>query len=93
MSGYAAGDRIDAAVDVVKGLTPGDRVDDISSALTGSDSAIASGELRTAWNDRFKKWHQDAATFGETLRTAAENYDEADWQAYLEYKRRTRGLI
>lgn len=101
MSGYAAetaqlniaGKNVTDAATVVGRLSPGDRVDDVASALVGSESAMASGELRTAWYDRFRKWHNDAATLGEALGTAADNYDAADFQAYLEYRRRVRGLI
>lgn len=88
-----AASHVDDAVEVMGELFPGDRVHDIATALPGSDSAIAAGELHTRWNETFPQWHTDAGALAQSLRTGADAYDEADYQAYLEYRRRTRNMV
>lgn len=77
----SAAQQSEAAASGVKGADPSSDVGTLGSALPGSQSAAAAGKLSTAWQKRFKKWHDDAEAQGTRMRSSAATYDASDYRA------------
>ena len=77
----SAAQQSEAAASGVKRADPSAEVGTLGSALPGSQSAAAAGRLATAWQKRFKGWHDDAEAQGTRMRSSAASYDASDYRA------------
>ncbi|GAB3988272.1 hypothetical protein [Nocardioides marmoraquaticus] len=87
----AAG-QIEAAGEGVKGADPSGRIGDVKTALPGSDSATAAGNLVDKWRTRFQGWADDAGDQAQRLRDSANEYDNSDYLADVRMRQRSHRM-
>lgn len=85
----SSANELDDAESVGRKHSPHEHVGEIKTALPDSESAAVAASLKTTWKTRFKSWSDDVASQATSLRSAADNWDEAD-QAATDRARRQR---